>query len=383
MTDSAHDAHVAGVATLPVGTYEGPERDLATQVTRGAVDDAGVSLADIEGVYMPKPRPWTKQKFFSTMFIKYLGLDVKQNLEVYTGGTSGGKALHGAVADVRSGRLDTALVLAVEIDSTVETERYFEYIVSIFDREFQSPFGPSVPGIYAQSLQRYMHEYGVSREDIASIVVKNRDNAASNPEALFDSVTDTEAILTSEIIADPLRLYECPVLCDGAAALVVTSDPDGPRISGIGHHHPPSHLSGVAGGSMASLPAVQPSAEKAFDDAKTNIEDVDVLEPYAPFPHIEAILTEELGLFDRGDGATACARGETRTDGSIPVSPSGGCIGRGHPAMVTPLLNHAAAVRQLRGTASNQIPGTSRVLTTSEHGHVDGMTTTIFEEGDT
>lgn len=379
VSDSARDAHVAGVATLPVGTYDVPERDLATQVTRDAAADAAVSLSDVDGLYMPKPRPWTKQKFFSTALVKYLGLDVRQNLEIYTGGTSGGKALHSAVADVRSGRLDTALVLAAEIDSSVETERYFEYIVSIFDREFQSPIGPSVPGVYAQSLQRYMHEYDADREDIASVVVKNRDNATSNPEALFDSATDTESVLESDTIADPLRLYECPVLCDGAAALVVTSDPAGPRISGIGHHHPPSHLTGVAGGSMASLPAVGPSAEEAFDDAATSIEAIDVLEPYAPFPHIEAILTEELGLFERGDGAAACARGETRPDGPTPISPSGGCIGRGHPAMVTPLLNHAAAVRQLRGTAPNQIPDVSRVLTTSEHGHVDGMTTTIFE----
>jgi acetyl-CoA acetyltransferase len=130
---------------------------------------------------------------------------------------------------------------------------------------------------------------------------------------------------------------------------------------------------------MATLPAVGPSVDEAVSDAGTAIEAVDVLEPYAPFPHIEAILTEELGLFERGAGAAACARGETRPDGQIPVSPSGGCIGRGHPAMVTPLLNYVGAVRQIRGTASTQVPDVETVLTTSEHGHVDGMTTTIIE----
>jgi acetyl-CoA acetyltransferase len=373
------EAHVAGIGTHPLGTHDVPERDLATHVTRQASSDAGVPLSDIDGVYMPKPRPWTKQKFFSTAFVGYLGLDVTQNLEIYTGGTSGGKAMHSAVADVRSGRLDTALVLAVERDSVVETERYFEYIVSIFDREFGSPFGPSVPGVYAQSLRRYMYEYDVDREDVASIVVKNRENGATTPEGLFDSSTDVESVLGSDVIADPLRLYECPALCDGAAAIVLTSDPVGPRVTGIGHHHPPSHLSGVPDTSMATLPAVGPSVDEAVSDAGTAIEAVDVLEPYAPFPHIEAILTEELGLFERGAGAAACARGETRPDGQIPVSPSGGCIGRGHPAMVTPLLNYVGAVRQIRGTASTQVPDVETVLTTSEHGHVDGMTTTIIE----
>jgi len=198
-------------------------------------------------------------------------------------------------------------------------------------------------------------------------------------EVFFDASTDVESVLGSEVIADPLRLFECPALCDGAAALVVTSEPAGPRVAGIGHHHPPSHLSGVQGVSMATLPAVGPSSEEAFTDAGVSVEDIDVLEPYAPFPHIEAILTEELGLFERGEGAAACARGETRPDGTIPVSPSGGCIGRGHPAMVTPLLNYVAAVRQLQRTASRQVPGAETVLTTSEHGHVDGMTTTIIE----
>lgn len=374
------NAHVAGIATLPLGTYEAPERDLAAWVARDAVADADVKLADVEGVYMPKPRYWAEQNFFSTAFIKHLGLDVRRNVEIYTGGTSGGKALHGAVTDVRSGRVKTALVLAVERDSVIETERYYEYILSIFDAEFTSAIGPTVPGIYAHSFQRYLHEYDVAREDVASVAVKNRDNAAANPEAIFDSTTTLESVLASEAIAEPLRLYECPILCDGAAALVVTNDTAGPRVSGVGHHHSPSHLSGVPGRSMASLPAAKLSVEEAFADAGVGIDDVDVMELYAPFPHVEAILTEELGLFERGDGAAACVRGETRPDGPYPISPSGGCLGRGHPAMVTPLLNHAAAVRQLRGTAPNQIGGASTALTTSEHGHVDGMTTTVFEE---
>lgn len=373
------DAHVAGVATLPLGTHDVPERSLATRVALEASEDAGVALGAVDGVYMPKPRPWAKQKFFSTALVGYLGLDVARNLEVYTGGTSGGKALHGAVSDVRSGRVDTALVLAVERNSTVDTDRYFEYVLSLFDREFASPAGPSIPGVYAQSLQRYLHEYDVDREDVASVVVKNRDNGAANPDGVFDSSTDVASVLDSPPIADPLRLYECPRPCDGAAALVVTSEADGPRVTGIGHHHPPSHLSGVAGVSTATLPAVEPSADEAFADAGVSVADLDVLEPYAPFPHVEAILSEELGLFDRGEGAAACARGRTRPDGEVPVSPSGGCLGRGHPAMVTPLLNHAAAVRQLRGTAPVQVPDASTVLTTSEHGHVDGMTATVFE----
>lgn len=375
------DAHVTGTGLLPPGTHDRPERELATDVLREAVADAGVTLSDVDGLYMPKPRPWTKQKFFSTSLIGYLGLDVAQNSEIYTGGTSAGKAFQSAVADVRAGRIETAVVLAVERDSIIETEDYFEYILSIFDREFGSPAGPSVPGVYAQSLQRYLYEYDAAREDVASVVVKNRANGVANPEGIFDSETTVEEVLDSGPVADPLQLYECPRPCDGAAALVVTSDPDGPEVAGIGHHHPPSHLTGVRGRSLATLPAVSESADMALSDADAAVADVDVFEPYIPFPHVEAIFTEELGLFDRGDGAAACARGATQPDGSAPVSPSGGCLGRGHPPMVTPLLNYIEAVRQIEGRAATQVPDTEWALTTSEHGHVDGMTTTVFAEG--
>lgn len=378
------DVYVSGIDATPISTYEDvPERDLAVHVVREAIADAGVDLHEVDGVYMPKPRPWTLQGFFTTFLIDHLGLDVKRNTEIYTGGTSGGQAFHTAVADARAGRVENALVLAVERDSIVETDRYFDYVLDLFDHEFQSPIGPSIPGVYAQSLQRYLYEYDVAREDVASIAVKNRDNGAVNPDSLFDDSTTAAEVLDSDPVADPLRTYECPLLCDGAAALVVTADASGraPRVAGLGYHHPPNHLTGVRGASLASLPAAAPTVDEALGDAELALEEIDVLEPYCPFPHIEAILTEELELFDPGDGAAACARGETRPDGTVPVSPSGGCIGRGHPAMVSPLLNHVEAVRQLRGTASQQVDGAETVLTTSEHGHVDGMSATVFAAG--
>ena len=381
-------AFVSGISALPNATYDAPERDLASTVVMDAVDEAGLSPEEIDGLYMPKPRPWTPQGFFSTFFTHWIGLDLKRSLEVYTGGTSAGTAFRNAVRDVRTGTIDTAVVLSVERNSISDTDEYFDYILGIFDRQFQSPIGPSIPGVYAQSLQRYLYDYDVSREAIASVVTKNRRNAVKNPDALFDDSVNVTEVLDSRLISDPLRLYECPAPTDGAAAIVVTN---GDRtsgttatpieVTGIGYHHPPSHLTGARGSPLTELPAARHAAEESLADAGLSVDDLDVLEPYAPFPHIEAILTEELGLFERGTGAQACEEGKTAVDGEIPVSPSGGCLGRGHPAMVTPLLNYVEAVRQLRGTAARQISHVEAVLTSSEHGHVDGMNATVFERG--
>jgi acetyl-CoA acetyltransferase len=374
--------HVTGIATVPNGTYDRPEPDLATDVLVGAVEEAGLSLAEVDGVYMPKPRPWAKQKFFSTHMAHRLGLELDRNLELYTGGTSTGTALRTAARDVRDGTLDVAVVLAAERSSVSDTDEYFEYILGLFDRQFQSPAGPSIPGLYAQSLQRYCHDFDVPHEAIAEVVVKNRANGVGNPDAFFDEPTHVDGVLDSRPIADPLRLYECPAPVDGAAALVVAtedlaSESDEPAvpIAGVGYHHPPSHFLGARGHDLSELPAARGAMTAALSDAETDVDRVDIFEPYAPFPHVEAILLEELGVADRGAGADT---DRTAPDGEFPVSPSGGCLGRGHPAMVTPLLNHVAAVRQIRGTAPNQVPDVDCVLTTAEHGHVDGVNATVF-----
>jgi acetyl-CoA acetyltransferase len=104
--------HVTGIATVPNGTYDRPEPDLATDVLVDAVAEAGLTLGDVDGIYMPKPRPWAKQKFFSTHMAHRLGLDLDRNLEFYTGGTSGGSALRTAAQAVRDGSLDVAVVPA-------------------------------------------------------------------------------------------------------------------------------------------------------------------------------------------------------------------------------------------------------------------------------
>ena len=377
------DAYITGVSSTLDREYDLPERDLALHAILEALEEAGAEPTDIDGLYLPKPRPWAEQGFFSTLISDRLGMAPDRRLEVYTGGTSGGNAVHAAVGDVRAGRVETAVVAAVERNSTIETADYFEYILGIFDREFQAPAGPSVPGMYAQSLQRYCHESGADREAVAAIAAKNRSNAAGTSGAVFGEELSAAEVLESRPIADPLRLLECPTPCDGAAAVVVTSAPGGDgqpvRVSGIGAGHATSHLLGVRDGSLARFPAVGAATREALADAGTDAEGVDLFEPYAPFPHVEAVITEELGLYDRGEGAAACVRGETAIDGPHPVSPSGGCLGRGHPAMVTPLLNCVAAVAQLRGEAPNQVPGAGRALTTSEHGHVDGVTATVLE----
>lgn len=385
--------YVEGIGLLPNSTYSVPERDLVLAVIQEAIDDSSVDLSAVDGLYMPAPRPWTRQGFFSTYLLHTLGLHVANSVEVKTGGTSGGHALHSAVNDIQTGTIETALVVAFERNSVIETTGpYFDMIVGLFDDEFESPIGMTIPGVYSQTMQRYMYEYDIKREDIAEIVVKNRSNGSRNPDALFEESLSREDVLESRNIAEPINLYDCPAPCDGAAALVLTngesraakesagseSTSNPVRIAGTGGHHAPSHLLMTRDPMFTELPAVAGATQEASQRAGIDIKNIDVFEPYAPFPHIEAIITEELGLVERGEGVNACLDGITAPDGAYPISPSGGCLGRGHPPMVTPLFNHVEAVRQLRGIAATQIDDVSAVMTTAEHGHVNGVTSTVF-----
>ncbi|WP_228546343.1 thiolase family protein [Halegenticoccus tardaugens] len=152
MTET-HTPHVIGIGQIPNGTYDIPARDLAVNVLLEALADASLSPSDLDGIYMPTPRAWMPQKFFSTYLIHHLGLDLHQSMEISTGGTSGARALHSAVTDIRTGAVNTAVVLATERNSLIETSgSYFQYILRVFDVEFQSPIGMSIPGVYAQSL---------------------------------------------------------------------------------------------------------------------------------------------------------------------------------------------------------------------------------------
>lgn len=374
---------VVGVGTVPNGTHAVPERDLALTVLQDALGDAPIELDAVDGLYMPAPRPWTRQGFFSTSLLRVLGLDVSQSLEISTGGTSGGHAFHTAVSDIREGRIETALVLAVERNSTIDTTgAYFDYILKSFDAEFESPIGMTVPAAYAQSMQRYVHDYDLDRDDLAEIVVKNRENGAANPESVFSDVPTKAEVLDARPVADPIRLFDCPAPCDGAAAILLTGSEDRSSssitVTGTGFHHEPTHFLVGPDTDPTRLSAVGHAAESALDQADNGISDIDVFEPYAPFPHIESMITEELGLVEQGEGIEACIEGRTAPDGDIPISPSGGCLGRGHPPMVTPLLNYADAVDQLRETAPTQVPDAECVLTTAEHGHLNGVTAAVF-----
>jgi len=193
---------VAGIGTVPNGTYSIPsvtshcasfKKPLRTLRSNSQPSTACICLL---------PRPWTPQGSFSTYLLHLLGLDVDRSVEVSTGERAERTRFTPAVSDIRDGTVETALVLAVERNSIVETTGpYFDYILKSFDTEFESPIGMTVPAAYAQSMQRYLYEYGIARRDLADIVVKNRTNGVANPDGLFDESLSQDDVLDARLIS--------------------------------------------------------------------------------------------------------------------------------------------------------------------------------------
>jgi len=208
-----------------------------------------------------------------------------------------------------------------------------------------------------------MEDHGMTRDQLALIPVKNKSNAAANPLAHFRKEITVADVLESRPIADPLRLHDCSPVTDGAAAVIVMSDSAAKKhANGRGVRLAASTLrSGsvdVTPTPMTFEPLTWATAEEAYEKAGIGPKEVDFAEVHDCFSIAEVLRVEGLGLFEQGSYPEAVERGEANIDGRLPINPSGGLLGKGHPLGGTGVAQVVELVRQLRGEAGDrQIEG--------------------------
>ena len=291
-----------------------------------------------------------------------LGLDGIPATKVEAACASGGIALRHGYLTVTAGIHDVVLVAGVEKMSNIPTGEVTAALATAGDEELEMRTGLTFPGAFAMVMQAHMARYGTSREQIAAVSVKNHDNGAANPKAQFRKPTTIEEVVNSRFVAEPLRLFDCPPISDGAAAAVVcTADiarqftTRGVRILASGQGSGPVALSGMD--DLTSFPATVRAASEAFGQARIGPGDVDVAEVHDCFTIAELVATEDLGLVSPGDSGRAAEAGETAVDGRLPVNPSGGLIAKGHPVGASGVGQIYDLALQLRGEAANQVDG--------------------------
>jgi acetyl-CoA acetyltransferase len=219
----------------------------------------------------------------------------------------------------------------------------------------------TMPSLGAMTARRYMDRYGMPREVLALVPVKAHANGSANPYAHFRKAVDLEKVMGSPMVADPLRVFDCAPVSDGAAAVVITSKPSDVEVAGVGHGTDRIALADRRG---EGLRATQLAAHRAYSDAGLSPRDVDLAELHDAFSILEIIDSEDVGLFPMGEGWRALRSGATAIDGDLPVNVSGGLKARGHPVGATGLAQVAEVVWQLRGQAEGrQLDGVSVGLT--------------------
>jgi acetyl-CoA acetyltransferase len=235
--------------------------------------------------------------------------------------------------------------------SHVPTPRVSEIIGRSIDPH-ERTYGTTMPALAGLITRAAMHDRGLTLREMSQVSVKNHDNAARNPLAHFRERVTIEAVMESRLVADPLRLFHCCPISDGAAALVLTADPAPVRIAGIGQGMDTMAVRYRT--ELTSFRATQAAARAAYAMAGFGPERVELAELHDAFSPFELISLEDTGLIPAGKAGRATLDGETALDGRLPVNTSGGLKARGHPLAATGIAQIVELCWQLREMAEGR-----------------------------
>lgn len=342
-------AAVVGVAesVSPTGELDLWGRALEARVIKQALDDAGLTLADVDGV----AHAWS-----SLDLAEFLGISPVFSEATYTGGSGYELYVEKAAAAIASGQAETIVIVYAATprgDRKRGTDGGWVETPGPRD-DFEVPYGLGLMGSYALAADRHMTTFGTTSEELAAIAVNTRAWATLNPDARFRQPLTVDDVLASPVFCSPLHLLDCCLVTDGAGAIVVTS---AERARDL--RKPPVYVLGAASCHTHNMIHAMPdltvtpgsvSGPRAFAAAGVDVDDVDVLMGYDSFTITALLHLEDLGFFKKGEAAGFVADGGTAPGGSLPMNTNGGGLSYTHPGMYGIFLL-SEAVRQLRGEA--------------------------------
>lgn len=366
------DVYVIGVGMTRFGKH--PDRDaadLGAEALLEAIADSGIDARAVEAAYCGHVFQGmvTGQRILAQVGMAGLPLSNVENAC-----SSGATAIREASLAIRAGEHDVVAAIGTEHLTT-----RFSGALTPDPSDPEAAVGATMPSVYAMRARRYMEEFGMTREQLAMVAVKNRRHAAANPLAHFRKEITVEEVMESRPIAEPLNLLDCSPVTDGAAAAILVSDR---FLKSLGNGRAVRlAASALFTGSveteptsMTFEPLTQRTAEAAYERAGIGPEDIDFAEVHDCFSIAEVLRVEGLGLFGQGEYPAAVERGDADIGGRLPVNPSGGLIGKGHPLGGTGVAQVVEVVRQLRGEAGErQIEGARAGLAHCRGGKAVGI----------
>jgi acetyl-CoA acyltransferase len=349
---------VAGVGMHPFGRFpDASLKDLARVAVLRAVDDAGMSLGDVDAVYSANAMAGLLQgqeQVRGQSVLREVGIERVPVVNVENACASGSTAFREAVLAVRAGAYRRVLVLGFEKMYVGDRERTLDALETAADVEIVGGLGLQFTAVYAMRLRRRLDAGTLQPHHLAAAAVKSRRNGARNPWAQHRTECTAEEVLESRMIAEPLTLLMCSSISDGAAAVIVCS-PDA-----AGDAHPrvlvrgSAAVSGFTPAGDGDPTTATLCARAVYEQAGIGPEDVDVVEVHDAMAPGELLYYEQLGFCEQGGAGEMLDRGDTGIGGRLPVNPSGGLTSRGHPVGATGVAQIAELTWQLRGEAGDR-----------------------------
>ena len=362
-------------------------RDLCTEAGVAALEDANVAGEQIDAMFVGSMSAgrFIGQEHVGALVADYVGLGGELHVpatRVEAACASGGLAFRQAVAAVASGMSD--VVVAAGVEKMTDVSDATDVLAGAADREWESFAGATFPGLYAMIACDYMHKYGLTREQLAQVAVKNHYHGARNPFAQFRSEITQSTVMKSTIVASPLRLFDCSPVSDGAAVVIVCPLERAKEFTDT----PIKVLASAQAGDtialhdrpdFSTMGATVKAGNSAFNQAKLERKDIDFVEVHDCFTIAELCAIEDLGFVPKGTAGKFTEEGETQIGGKLPVNTSGGLKACGHPVGATGIKQVWEVVQQLRGEAGKrQVDGAEVGMTQNVGGTGATVVSHIF-----
>lgn len=357
---------IVGWGHTPFGKLSGRSLEqLIAAAVREALDDAGIDGTAVDAMWLGHFNSgMVSDAFCSSMIIGAdEGLRFKPAVRCENACASGSAAVYAALDAVQSGRVGVALVVGAEKMSGLDTPAVTRALGGASYQMEESDF--SFPAIFARFATAYQERYGDPTEAMARIAVKNHANAMANPLAQLRKPLDLEFCLTASernpMIAPPLKVTDCSLISDGAAAVIIARRDmigDFTRAVGFRAAEQVSDFLPLSRKDLAAFEGPRRAFAQAYAAAGIVVDDLDFAEVHDCFTIAELLTVEAMGLTPPGGGRELIIAGETARGGRLPLNLSGGLKAKGHPVGATGVSMHVLAARQLTGRAdAMQVPG--------------------------
>lgn len=376
------DVIISGIGMTAFGKFMNRNmKSLSEEVVSLALKDAGITPDQVEQVVFGNAAAGVvtgQEMIRAQSSLRNTGLDGVPMFNVENACASSSTGFHLGWLMVASGQADCVLVLGCEKLTHEDKSVSFGAFSAAVDLEeplpegYQAGSGSLFMDLYAVKARKWLEKTGGTAEDFGRVVVKSRHAGSLNPYAQFRRETDLDEVMGSRMISDPLTLFMCSSIGDGAAALVLTSPDLAKKLETPNIRVRASAVVSAKAHGERDLVAVSAS-RKAYEIAGLGPEDLDVIELHDASAPAELIHYENLGICGEGGAIGMIRDGVTSVGGRLPVNPSGGLLSRGHPIGATGAAQIVELVHHLRGTAGErQREGAKVALAENNGGQLAG-----------